>query len=611
MSMRRSFICALVGALAAGCAVGPDYVKPKVAAPDAYRFAEKETAETAATEWWKQFGDPVLDQLIAEALSNNKNAKIAAANVEQAAGVLTQTRSALFPQLSYSASGTRQRSSERAGIPIPERFIQNPQNTYETLAGASWEIDLWGRVRRLTEAARANVFATEQARRGVILSLVSQVASSYLQLRGLDYQLEIAQRSAASYGDTVKLFQLQFQYGVVSQMNVEQARSSYETATAQIPQIETQIVQTENALSILLGRDPGAIPRGKSIQALSMPQIPAGLPSELLARRPDIAQAEQSLIAANAQIGAAKALYFPTISLTGAFGVQSSDLSNLFTGPARVWSYAGKLSGPLFTAGGIKGQVAQASAAQKAALLDYESTIQSAFADVENALVVHQKLIEQQASQERLVRSLREYERLATLQYKGGYTPYSTVLQAQQSLFPQELNLAQTRYNVYNSVVNLYKTMGGGWIEIADQATAAAPPKSEVKTAAASAQAPIAAAVPDDRIEVLRDGEQSVVNVYRQRGAGGAQIRAPKGGWPAAVVVRLHGFPDLASFSAESGTNRLECYGASGARPQCRLGDKRVDALARTGGYFEVKLPPALLAANESPVDVQWAEQGH
>ena len=245
--------------------------------------------------------------------------------------------------------------------------------------------------------------------------------------------------------------------------------SSYETAAAQIPQIESQIAQTEDALSILLGRNPGAIPRGKSIDALASPPVPAGLPSQLLERRPDIAQAEQSLIAANAQIGAAKALYFPTISLTGAFGTQSNDLSNLFTGSSQVWNFAGQVTGPIFTGGAIKGQVAQATAAQKGALLNYELTIQNAFADVDNSLVARQKLVAQQAAQERLVKSLSEYERLATLQYKGGITPYSTVLQAQQGLFPQELNLAQTRYAVHNALVNLYKATGGGWVEIAEK----------------------------------------------------------------------------------------------------------------------------------------------
>jgi outer membrane protein, multidrug efflux system len=471
------FICGCVAA----CAVGPDYVKPKVDTPQQYRFAEKDVQDTANTEWWKQFDDPVLDQLITEALAHNKNVQIAAANVEQAAGALTQTRSQFFPQVNYNASATRQRAAEIAGIPLSGLVIKNPATTYEVLAGASWEIDLWGRIRRLTEAARANLLATEQARRGVILSLVAQVASTYLQLRGLDAQLEVANRTLVSYGKTLQLFELQYKYGQIPKLNVEQARSSYETAASQIPQIESQIAQTEDSLSVLLGRNPSAIPRGKSIDALASPQVPAGLPSQLLDRRPDIAQSEQNLIAANAQIGAAKALYFPTISLTGAFGNQSTDLSKLFSGSSQVWSFAGQVTGPIFTAGAIKGQVVQATAAQKASLLNYELTIQNAFADVDNALVARQKLLQQQAAQERLVRALSEYERLAFLQYKGGVTPYSTVLQAQQGLFPQELNLAQTRFAVHNALVNLYKATGGGWVDIAQKTADPPPSKASVK----------------------------------------------------------------------------------------------------------------------------------
>jgi multidrug efflux system outer membrane protein len=615
VSKRPTTIAALSVALVlAGCAVGPDYVKPKVDKPDAYRFAEQETQDTANTEWWKQFDDPVLDSLITEALANNKNVKIAAANVEQAAGVLTTTRSEFFPQVNYNGSVTRQRASEQGEGAVQQRLLGNPSTTYQVLAGASWELDLWGRVRRLTEAAQANLLATEQARRGVILSLVAQVASTYLQLRGLDYQLEIANKSLTSYGDTVALFEKQFKYGSVSQMNVEQARSSYETAAAQIPQIESQIAQTENSLAILLGRNPGDIPRGKSIQELNLPVVPAGLPSELLERRPDIAQAEQSLIAANAQIGAAKAQYFPTISLTGAFGNSSRDLHDLFTGPARVWSFAGQLAGPIFTGGAIKGQVAQATAGQKAALFSYEATIQSAFADVDNALVSRRKLIQQQAAEERLVRSLSEYERLARLQYNGGYTPYSTVLQAQQSLFPQELTLAQTRASVYNSLVTLYKVTGGGWVEIAEK-TSVQPPDMKVPAppVAQAQNATAAAASKEDRIEVQQQGDVSIVNVYRVGGIGGAQLKAPKSGWPPAVVVRMHGFPAVESFRASSGAQKLECAQirpeGQPPRQDCRLGSKPVDASSKASDYLQFSLPSSMLTADGGPVELHWVDQ--
>jgi multidrug efflux system outer membrane protein len=258
---------------------------------------------------------------------------------------------------------------------------------------------------------------------------------------------------------------------------VAQARSQYETAAAAIPPIEVQIVRTENALAILLGRNPGPIARGQSIFTLALPDVPAGLPSQLLERRPDLVQAEQNLIAANAQIGAAKALYFPTISLTAALGVASSDLSNLFKGPARLWSYAGSITGPIFTAGAIAGQVQQAKAGETATLLSYEAAIQNAFADVENALIARAKTPEQLAAQERLVTSLREYAYFARLQYDAGYAPYLTVLNAQQQLFPAELNLAQIRAAVLVAYINLYQAMGGGWVIQAETltGTAAAP----------------------------------------------------------------------------------------------------------------------------------------
>jgi multidrug efflux system outer membrane protein len=466
-----------------GCMVGPDYTRPAVETPNTFIYATKNAADTANTTWWTQFNDPVLDSYIAEALSHNLNLKVAVANVEQAAGVLTQTRSGLFPQIGYDGTGGRARATEVGSTPELARLIPNPQTSYQALLNASWEIDLWGRIRRLSESARANLLATDEARRGVILSLVASVAGNYLTLRGLDEQLVIANQTLGAYAESVRLFKLQFQYGQVSQMNVSQAESQYETAAAQIPQIESQIAQTENSMSVLLGRNPGSIVRGKSIYELALPMVPSGLPSELLTRRPDLLQAEDTLIAANAQIGAARALYFPTISLTGAAGSGSAALNNLFTGPARVWSYAGQIAGPIFTFGAVSGQVAQAEGAQQSALYSYRAAIQNAFADVENSLVASQKLQQQLGAQERLVAALKDYARLATLQYNGGYTSYTTVLQAEQSLFPAELTLASLRASVFSSSVNIYKAMGGGWIVEADELTGdTAPPPADRST---------------------------------------------------------------------------------------------------------------------------------
>jgi multidrug efflux system outer membrane protein len=460
---------ALTAAVLGGCALGPDYERPAVPVPAQYDYLPKETADTINTAWWKQFGDPVLDRLIAEALANNKNVRQAAANVQQAAAVLTETQSQFYPQVGYDAGGTRQQFSTDF---LPNRSsTARTQSTYSVVGSASWELDLWGRIRRQSEAAQANLLATEEARRGVILTLVAQVANNYLTLRALDEQLAVAQKTLATYNESLRLFELQFRYGMVSQMNVAQAKSQSQTAAAQIPAIEQQIVNTENALCILLGRNPGRIERGKAVTELTVPQTPAEVPSQLLERRPDIAQAEQQLVAANAQIGAAKALYFPTISLTGALGSISPDLSNLFSGPNRVWSYGGSLIGPIFTGGAVTAQVRQAEGGQQAALYNYEKTVQGAFADVENALIAQQKSRERLQAQQGLVDALREYARLARLQYNGGYTPYSTVLQAEQQLFPAELTLAQDRALVFDAAVSVYQSLGGGWVTLADRMT--------------------------------------------------------------------------------------------------------------------------------------------
>jgi multidrug efflux system outer membrane protein len=460
----RALLAAAAGSLMlSACMVGPDYQRPDVDVPEAWQFEPGTVESTADTEWWKQFGDPVLDQLIAEALQNNKDVRIAAANVERAAGVLTQTRSPLFPQVNYGANAGRYRFSE-SGTTDLAVGMSNPTAYGSVLAGASWEIDLWGRVRRLTEAAQANILATEEARRGVVLTLVGQVATSYVQLRGYDEQLAIAQRTLDTYGASLRITRDKFEFGQVSQMNVAQVLSQYETAAARIPQIRTQIVLTETAVNTLLGRNPAPVPRGKSIRELTLPAVPAGLPSSLLERRPDILQAEQQLVAATAQIGAARAQYFPTISLTGSLGTASRDLGDLFTGPARTWSFVGGLAGPIFDGGAIAGQVAQTEAIRKAALENYRRVIQNAFADVDQSLATREQVVEQIAAQERLVKALQDYSELSRLLFDGGYAPYSTVLQAEQQLFPEELNLAAARAQLFASLVSIYRAMGGGWV---------------------------------------------------------------------------------------------------------------------------------------------------
>ncbi|RKR38822.1 efflux transporter outer membrane subunit [Paraburkholderia sp. BL17N1] len=451
-----------------GCLLGPNYVRPTVEVPATYRFAQGEAAEIANTTWWEQFQDPVLDQLIATALLENRDVKIAAARVDEFQAQFVTTRSALFPQVVAGADASRQRSSQASGIPIPNG-VSPIYNQFDATVSVAWEIDLFGKVRRQTEAARANLLASEEGRRATILTLVSSVSSAYINLRSLDRQLEIAKSTVESRDESVRVFTLRFRGGEVSQMELAQSQSEYEAAKATIPQLEAQIGQQENALSVLIGKNPGAILRGRDLSTLGSPQIPNELPSDLLERRPDLLQAEQALVSENALIGAAKALYFPSISLTGLFGTVSTQFSNLFTGPARVWSFAGSVTQPIFTAGNISGQVRQAEARQQEALFAYEKAIQVAFQEVEDALISVQKTREQLAVLANQVEALHTYARLARLRYEGGYTSYIEVLDAERSLFNAQLSYTQTQGAELTSFVNLYKAMGGGWVLAAEK----------------------------------------------------------------------------------------------------------------------------------------------
>jgi multidrug efflux system outer membrane protein len=453
-----------------GCLLGPNYVRPTVEIPANYRFSSAEAADVANTAWWEQFQDPVLNDLIAEALANNKDVKVAAARVDQFLGQFVTTRSGLFPQLSAGFDAARQRASQDGAVPLPAG-VSPIYNQFQPTLSAAWEIDVFGRVRRETESARAALLATEEGRRATILSLVASVATAYINLRDLDQQLVIAKETTSSRAESVHVFTLRFGGGDVSQMELSQSQSEYEASLATIPQLEVQIAQQEDALSVLLGRNPGDILRGRQVSDLAIPAVPAGLPSDLLERRPDVLQAEQNLVAANALIGAARALYFPSISLTGLFGSVSTDFSKLFTGPARVWAFAGSVSVPIFTAGSISGQVKQAEAQQQQALFQYQESIQTAFQEVDDALIALQKSREQLVVLGREVDSLRTYARLARLRFEGGYTSYIEVLDAERSLFNAQLSYTQTNGLVYESVVALYKAMGGGWVVTAEQMT--------------------------------------------------------------------------------------------------------------------------------------------
>ena len=453
--------------------MGPDYARPTVDAPAAFRFEPKEVADTANTEWWKQFGDPVLDELIAEALANNLNVKIAAANVEQALARAHPDPLGAVPAgrlLGKRRAGAHSRG--RDSSPSTPELSPIRRRPTRRCSRASWEIDLWGRIRRLSESAQANMLATDEARRGVILTLVSSVATNYLTLRGLDEQLVIAKSTLGTYGESVRLYQLQFKYGQTSQMTVSQAQSQYETAAAQIPQIESQIAQTENALSILLGRNPGPIPRGKSIYDLALPAVPAGVPSALLERRPDLMQAEQSLdrrqrrrsapprpsTSRRSRSPGRSAAPAPTSRTcsrdrpgSGTTPVRSSGRSSRSARSAARWRRPKPRNRP------------------PSSTISSRSRTRSPMSTTRSWRM--QKLKDQLAAQERLVAALKDYARLAKLQYDGGYTAYSTVLQAEQTLFPAELTLAAVRASVFGSAANIYKAMGGGWVGEADRLT--------------------------------------------------------------------------------------------------------------------------------------------
>jgi outer membrane protein, multidrug efflux system len=466
----KKAILLLILILSAGCAVGPDYKRPAVDVPRSFRFEEREAKNLANTAWWQQFDDPVLDELIQIALRENKDVMIAVARIEQFVGQYMTTRSSLFPQVSIGAAGGMQRVTENGFSPLPST-LKNPNDVWQIFLNGNWEIDIWGKIRRATEAARAGVLSSEEARRAVILSLVAAVAGACIDLREADRQLEISRKTAETYRESLRIFELRYKEGFSSAIEVNMIRAEYEQARSRISFFEKTIPQLENAFSVLLGRNPGPIPRGKTLDALALPDVPSGLPSDLLEQRPDIRRAEQDLIAANAQIGVAKSLYYPSISLTGIFGFSSTDLAKLFKSSSQVWSYAAPVAAPIFTAGAIRGQVRFAEAQQRELVVRYQQAIQTAFREVDDSLVDQKYTKEQLSALGSRVDALREYARLAQRRFDNGYTSYLEVLDANRSLFDAELNYAQTKATLFRSFVNLYKAMGGGWVAEADKMT--------------------------------------------------------------------------------------------------------------------------------------------
>jgi outer membrane protein, multidrug efflux system len=456
-------LCA-VAAVLSGCAVGPNYNRPKVDVPVAYRgMSDEQAAQTspaslADQKWWEIFQDKELQGLIRTALQNNYDVRIAAARVLEARAQLGITRADQFPSLSGGGNITSQRLAASGLIPGFQ------QTTGQLNVSVAWNLDFWGRYRRATEAARATLLANEWARQEVIATLVANVASGYFQLRELDLELEISKRTLSSRKDSLELTTLLTEHGIDTMLDQRQAEQLVYTAAAQVPDFEKQIEQQENTLSVLLGNNPGAIPRGLGLtEQPHAPEVPPGLPSALLERRPDIHEAEQNLIAANAQIGVARATYFPQISLTGTGGYQSSALTSLFTGPAGIWNFGGSFTQPIFEGGRLKNNVRLAEAQREQMLLTYQQAIQGAFRDVSNALIAYRKNREFRIQEEKLTESAGDAAKLSEQRFKAGATDYLEVLTNETNYFTDQLALAQARNNEVQALVQLYQALGGGW----------------------------------------------------------------------------------------------------------------------------------------------------
>ena len=454
---------ALLVALSTGCAVGPNYRRPSVSVPETYRSTPTET--TAADQnlslgdqkWQVVFQDEQLQALIQTALQQNYNVRIAATRILQAEAALGITRAGQLPTLDGGAGVNSQ------------RFARSRFDTFEsTLSSASvalnWELDFWGKFRRGTEAARAALLATEWGRQAVVSTLVADLAGSYFRLREMDLELQISQRTLSSRQDSLKLIEELANQGLSNMLDVRQAEQLVFTAAARIPAMERQIEQEENFISTLAGSNPASVPRGRPLsEQPHAPVVPAGLPSSLLERRPDIRQAEQQLIAFNAQIGVAKAAYFPRISLTGTSGFQSSALSSLFSGPAGFWNLISGLTQPIFSGGRIRSGVQFAEAQQQEALLAYQQTIQQAFREVSDALVAYRKNQEFRRQQEQLVHSAQDASQLSDTRYRAGLTSYLEVLTNETNYFSAELGLAQAQGDELQALVEVFRALGGGW----------------------------------------------------------------------------------------------------------------------------------------------------
>jgi len=454
----------LFAAVSSSCTVGPNYNKPLVVEPTVYRGAAAElsakpdVASFGDQKWWDVFEDEALQTLIRAALEQNYDVRIAATRILEARALLGIAQADQLPEGTASASVFSQRSPAAAGRPAVDT------SPVQLGLSASWELDFWGRFRRATESARANLLSDEWAQRQVISSLVSDVASAYFQLREQDLELEISRQTLASRRDSLRLTQVLADGGATSLLDVRQAEQLVFGASASIPDLESRIDQQENFISILVGRNPEGVMRGRPlIDQQQPPEVPAGLPSSLLERRPDILQAEQQLVAANAQIGVAKADFFPRISLTAIGGYQSSALARLFTGPAGLWTFGASALQPVFEGGRIRNNVAFAEARTQEATLVYQRTVQQAFRDVSDALVSYRKSREVRIEQQKLTTAAEDATRLSNMRYRGGAASYLEVLDSETRFFDAQLNLAQAQLRELQSLVQIYRSLGGGW----------------------------------------------------------------------------------------------------------------------------------------------------
>jgi len=459
----------ILSASAASCTLGPNYHRPAVEMPAAYHGSIDSGAQTRAgsladTQWFDLFRDDTLTTLVRTALAQNFDLQIAAERVVQARERFRIVHADQFPVVVGSASASRNRVSEVGPRPLPSAL--GPEvSDFQAGFGVAWELDVWGRIRRLNEAARAQYLSTEEARRAVVTTLVADVTEAYFALQTLDRQVVIAQRTRDAAADGLRLTQIRRERGVATALDTRQAEQLLFTATAQIASVQREIAETEDALSLLLGHSPGDIARSGAFAETfnARPSVPVGLPSSLLERRPDIRQAEQALVAANAQIGVAKAEYFPRIGLTGLLGVESRDLSNLLSTPAGIWSAGVGAAAPLFNAGRTRATVRLSESVARELVVNYQRTIYRALRDVSDALAAYRKTGEQRVQQEQLVTALRDATRLSTDRYQGGIDSYLQVLDAQRSLFRSELDLATLQREELASIVELYRALGGGW----------------------------------------------------------------------------------------------------------------------------------------------------